>query len=95
MGMCYTDTVLSQGTLVNGFRNVCQITADLSNLSGALERKDGQSGKTYWYLGFDVCIRFGGTELEAFLEWKEFVSKAHRSVFLLAHQFRELLVLVQ
>lgn len=25
----------------------------------------------YWRLYFDICIRFGGTELEAFIEWEE------------------------
>lgn len=61
-----------QGRLSNGFRYACRITANLNNLSGALERRTGQHGKAYWYLEFEVCIRFGGTELEAYLEWKEY-----------------------
>ncbi|KAG8699049.1 hypothetical protein FRC11_013985, partial [Ceratobasidium sp. 423] len=60
-----------QGLLLPGFRNVCRISADLNNLSGALERRTGNGGRVYWYLAFEVCIRFGGTELEAYLEWKE------------------------
>ncbi|KAJ1303485.1 hypothetical protein OPQ81_011672 [Rhizoctonia solani] len=60
-----------QGFLLPGFRNVCRISANLNNLSGALERRTGNAGKVYWYLAFEVCIRFGGTELEAYLEWKE------------------------
>lgn len=53
---------------------MCTISADLSNLRGALERKIGAHGSVYWSLNCDVCIRFGGTELEAYLEWKERVS---------------------
>ncbi|CAE6440540.1 unnamed protein product [Rhizoctonia solani] len=60
-----------QGLLLPGFRNVCSISADLNTLSGALERRTGNAGKVYWYLEFEVCMRFGGTELEAYLEWKE------------------------
>ncbi|CAE6473457.1 hypothetical protein ACGC1H_005422 [Rhizoctonia solani] len=60
-----------QGLLLPGFRNVCCISADLNKLSGALERRTGNAGKVYWYLEFEVCMRFGGTELEAYLEWKE------------------------
>ena len=62
------------GLLLPGFRNVCRISADLNKLSGALERRTGNAGKVYWYLEFETCIRFGGTELEAYLEWKEHVS---------------------
>lgn len=69
--------IVFQGSLLDGFRYVCRITADLSSLSGALEHKSGQRGTTYWYLGFEVCIRFGGTELEAFIEWKERVSPSN------------------
>ncbi|CAE6465614.1 unnamed protein product [Rhizoctonia solani] len=42
-----------------------------ATLSGALEPKVGANGSKYWRLYFDVCIRFGGTELEAYLEWEE------------------------
>ncbi|KAG8717707.1 hypothetical protein FRC08_006899 [Ceratobasidium sp. 394] len=60
-----------QGVLNDGFYKSCTITADLTNLSGALEPRVGMEGKRYWRLHFDVCIRFGGTELEAYLEWEE------------------------
>lgn len=53
------------------FRTVCTLSADLRGLEGALERKTGEEGSAYWSLKCDVCIRFGGTELEAYLEWKE------------------------
>lgn len=56
------------------FRTVCTLSADLRGLEGALEKKIGDQGSAYWSLKCDVCIRFGGTELEAYLEWKENVS---------------------
>lgn len=63
-----------KGTLLPEFSHSCTIEADLDNLSGALEQEVGIHGDSYWSLIFDVCIRFGGTELEAYLEWKENVS---------------------
>ncbi|ELU42318.1 hypothetical protein AG1IA_03652 [Rhizoctonia solani AG-1 IA] len=58
------------GSLLKGFENVCLITADLRSLSGALEAKIGPHG-TYWGLLFWVCVRFGDTEISAYLEWEE------------------------
>lgn len=69
-----TEVTLLLGQLQGGFKSACRITANLSQLSGALERMTGLHGTPYWHLGFEVCIRFGGTELEAYLEWKENVS---------------------
>ncbi|QRV77741.1 heat shock protein 70 kDa 12B [Ceratobasidium sp. AG-Ba] len=59
------------GGLGSGFKKSCTVTANLQNLSSALTRGLGLFGNTYWSLGFDVCIKFGGTELQAYLEWKE------------------------
>ncbi|KAG8693112.1 hypothetical protein FRC08_009322, partial [Ceratobasidium sp. 394] len=63
-----------EGNLLSDFRQSCTITADLTKLSGALEPRIGAQGKMYWRLSFDVCIRFGGTEWAAYLEWEESVS---------------------
>ncbi|KAB5593094.1 Heat shock protein HSP70 [Ceratobasidium theobromae] len=63
-----------RGGLVSGFRQVCRLVGNLSDLSKALQRRDGEYGEDYWKIVFEVCIRFGGTELEAYLEWKEEVS---------------------
>ncbi|QRV92570.1 heat shock protein 70 kDa 12A [Ceratobasidium sp. AG-Ba] len=60
-----------KGDLLSGFRESCTITANLQKLSGALESRIGIHGRMYWRLSFDVCIRFGGTEWEAYLEWEE------------------------
>jgi hypothetical protein len=57
------------------FRKVCTIDADIRNLEGALERNIGFRGEVYWSLDIDVCISFGGTEVKAYLEWKENVSQ--------------------
>ncbi|KAG8682041.1 hypothetical protein FRC08_015223, partial [Ceratobasidium sp. 394] len=59
------------GGFNSGFRKVCSITADISGLRGALRSEVGAGGVGYWSLTFAVCIRFGRTELEAFLEWSE------------------------
>ena len=55
---------------------MCSVQADLSGLRGLLVRTMGTSGY-YWTLEFDIGIRFGGTELEAFIEWKEGVPTFH------------------
>ncbi|CAE6461834.1 unnamed protein product [Rhizoctonia solani] len=62
----------SPGGLYNpGFRSECKVTANLQSLPGALEMKFGAGGNPYWELVFSLCIRFGGVELEAYLEWEE------------------------
>ena len=50
----------------------------MKHLSGALEEAVGIYGEAYWGLSFDVCVRFGGTELEAYMEWEENVSEIMR-----------------
>ncbi|KAL5632499.1 hypothetical protein ACGC1H_005447 [Rhizoctonia solani] len=59
------------GNYLNGFHRVCALTANLKNARGAMVMRTNPSGSKYWALGFSVCIRFSGTELESFLEWKE------------------------
>ncbi|KAL5632506.1 hypothetical protein ACGC1H_005453 [Rhizoctonia solani] len=54
-----------------GFQGACTIRANLKNLEGALVSGMGKNGDRYWTLHFTVCIRFGGTELESYLEWEE------------------------
>ena len=61
------------GDLAHGFERVCTISADLSGLSGALEQCQGSNG-LYWTLYYKIGIQFGGTELQAYLEWTEDVS---------------------
>ncbi|KAG8717674.1 hypothetical protein FRC09_013911 [Ceratobasidium sp. 395] len=56
--------------LYDGFQKSCTVRADLTNLSGMLEPKTGHNGRKYWRLDYHICIRFGGTELEAYIEWE-------------------------
>lgn len=50
--------------------------ADLSGKAGLLHEARGANGN-YWILEFTIGIRFGGTELEAFVEWYERVKLSH------------------
>ncbi|KEP53961.1 heat shock 70 kDa protein 12A [Rhizoctonia solani 123E] len=59
------------GNYLDGFQSVCTLTANLQDTQGAMVALWNPSGSKYWALGFSVCIRFSGTELESFLEWKE------------------------
>jgi hypothetical protein len=52
------------------------VKADLSGKKGLLHEKTGANG-IYWSLDFTIGIRFGGTELEAFVEWFEGVMLSH------------------
>lgn len=59
------------GSLMQGFRLVCPVTANLNSMRGALQAHKTPSGQVYWSLSFNVCIYFGRTEHRAFLEWVE------------------------
>ncbi|ELU36012.1 hypothetical protein AG1IA_09958 [Rhizoctonia solani AG-1 IA] len=59
------------GNLASGFQEACTIRANLQHLEGALVSAMGKHGSRYWTLQFDICIRFGGTELESYLEWED------------------------
>ncbi|KAH7336860.1 hypothetical protein B0J17DRAFT_718775 [Rhizoctonia solani] len=60
-----------RGKTLDKFRNVCTISANMNSARGAVKAKTSSSGSKYWRLNFSVCIRFGGTELESYLEWME------------------------
>ncbi|CEL54213.1 Heat shock 70 kDa protein 12B OS=Homo sapiens GN=HSPA12B PE=2 SV=2 [Rhizoctonia solani AG-1 IB] len=77
----------SGGSLLKGFDNVCLITADLRSLSGALEAKIGPRG-TYWGLLFWVCVRFGDTEISAYLEWEEDGETCFGPIFIIAQDVK-------
>jgi hypothetical protein len=53
----------------------------LQGLVGALKRKAGKNDAVYWELPLALCIRFGGVELEAFIEWVENVPLSHLIYF--------------
>ncbi|ELU39033.1 hypothetical protein AG1IA_06935 [Rhizoctonia solani AG-1 IA] len=60
--------------MLPGFQRSCTVRANLKNLQGALQSSVGPNGNRYWTLRYQVCIRFGGTELEGYMEWEEKVS---------------------
>ncbi|KAH7336830.1 hypothetical protein B0J17DRAFT_599649 [Rhizoctonia solani] len=60
----------SQGNMNRGFEQICEVEADLSGMRQALKRKTGRDGD-YYYLDFTMALQFGGTELQAFVEWEQ------------------------
>jgi hypothetical protein len=66
---------LRDSRLRSGIVPVCDISADLSGMSGALEPRWGRRG-FFWSLDFSIGIEFGGVELQAYVEWVEKVGKA-------------------
>jgi hypothetical protein len=61
--------------LRSGFTEVCDLSADLSGMSGGLRHAWGPDG-AFWILDFSVGVEFGGVELQAYVEWEEKVGKA-------------------
>ncbi|KIM25135.1 hypothetical protein M408DRAFT_26535 [Serendipita vermifera MAFF 305830] len=51
-------------------RSLCTLKADLSGLKGSFKRKVGPGGE-YYRVDFRVAVRFGGTQLQARLQWDE------------------------
>ncbi|CAE6430326.1 unnamed protein product [Rhizoctonia solani] len=60
------------GKLLEGFCKAAHLQASLEGLVGSLESRIS-AGIRYWRLEFYVCMQFGRTELEAYLEWEEMV----------------------
>lgn len=63
------------GTPTEGFELVCKISADLSNLADSSEHIARSDKSTYHKVSFNVGITFGGTEISAYIQWMESVSK--------------------
>ncbi|KAH8922553.1 hypothetical protein BT69DRAFT_1334601 [Atractiella rhizophila] len=59
------------GHLSSEFRQIATIHADLSALRAYLLLKQGIGQKSYYNVQFEVGIKFGTTELEAFVIWNE------------------------
>ncbi|KAG8724428.1 hypothetical protein FRC09_018716 [Ceratobasidium sp. 395] len=60
------------GVLLPGWKHVCVVSAEVENPKGTVRRhKNPTTGMCYWTLSFRIAIRFGGTQLEAFIEWEE------------------------
>ena len=62
--------VVSTGRRLPQVRTLCTLRADLSRLRGSLKRLTGPNGQ-YYRVDFEVVVRFGGTQLQATIQWKE------------------------
>jgi len=60
----------SEGPLFPGVREACTLRVDLSRLRNALRPKYDENGQLFYQLSFQVCVRFGSTQLEARLRWQ-------------------------
>jgi hypothetical protein len=63
--------IISTGTLLPGFHKRCTIKANMSKLQGKLPSRFGPTGRMYYYLDFEVAIKFGARSPEARILWKE------------------------
>lgn len=62
-------------------RKLCTLCANLSGLKNSLQPYNDAKGK-YYHVDLDAVIRFGGTQLQAKIQWKEEASTSatHTSV---------------
>jgi hypothetical protein len=60
----------STGSRLEQMRTLCTLNADLSGLRGSLKRLMGSEGP-YYRVDYEVVVRFGGTQLQATIQWKE------------------------
>lgn len=58
------------GNKLPSLHSLCTIKGDLSNLRNSLVRRTGSKG-WYYQVDYDIAIRFGGTQLQATVQWKE------------------------
>jgi hypothetical protein len=61
---------LAAGRLLPQIQTLCTLKADLSGLRGSLKQLEGPAG-TYYKVSVEVVIKFGGTQLQATMQWKE------------------------
>jgi hypothetical protein len=59
------------GNLVPKLRYVCDLRADLSQLRDSLVVQTGPDGTKFWKVEYQVVVLFGGTRLQAHLQWKD------------------------
>ncbi|PVF93799.1 hypothetical protein CPB86DRAFT_767082 [Serendipita vermifera] len=65
-----------EGEPLHKMRKLCQVKADLSQLSTAIQTFTGPNGQ-YWRLDWEVLVRFGGTKLRARMKWTDENGKSH------------------
>ncbi|KAG8837726.1 hypothetical protein FRC18_008228 [Serendipita sp. 400] len=59
------------GELVPGARILCTLSGNLSRMRSSLSKKNGVGGQPYWIVTFQVLVLFGGTKMQARLQWNE------------------------
>ncbi|KAL8277752.1 hypothetical protein RQP46_009874 [Phenoliferia psychrophenolica] len=60
------------GFLLDGFKPICTLRATLKNICKPAHNET--TGKDYYVAWYKICIEFGGTSLQAHVEWDEDVS---------------------
>lgn len=60
--------------IIDNFRPLCTVTADLSTLTMITRESTGPDGRKFWNVDYAIVVSFGLTEFEARLEWVENVS---------------------
>lgn len=60
----------AQGNLLDGFREMCVVQADLRGVQAASPLRQGRNG-SYQNLGFEIGITFGATSMDARVLWVE------------------------
>jgi len=67
---CVDMSLVPAGSPLEPMRTLCTLKADLSGLRGSLNRLMGPKGP-YYQIVYEVVVRFGGTQLQATIQWKE------------------------
>jgi hypothetical protein len=66
-----------KGTPCDGFTPVCAIKADMAGMEKAMKAKWSLTGRS-WRLNYQVALSFGGTELRAWIVWKDRLGNEQR-----------------
>ncbi|PFH47736.1 hypothetical protein AMATHDRAFT_6473 [Amanita thiersii Skay4041] len=53
------------------FIQLCTVSADLTNIARSAKSAVSQHGKKYYWVGYEIALLFGLTELRAEIVWKE------------------------
>jgi hypothetical protein len=53
------------------FERECIVTANLQNIRGLVKLINPLTREPFWVIKFQIGIKFGGTQLSAFIEWEE------------------------
>ncbi|KAF8597354.1 hypothetical protein BDV93DRAFT_499702 [Ceratobasidium sp. AG-I] len=60
-----------KGVFYSGFQPLCTVKANLPDARSLLVKQHSSITGSYWVLSYKVGLRFGGTELSAFIEWEQ------------------------